>query len=341
MFDSFGIPPEAEGAYRQLLLTPDATTETLAALLGLVPDELSQALAGLAESGIVREWPAPSGWAALPPQHAYEVLLEREEARLEEQRARLREARTAIPELVDDYVSSRQVGVGDQVEWLEDSPLVRSRIYQLSMTMQRSVWATHPGRALPPEAVDAALPLERAANRTEIDRRMLVSLESLGPEHWTSYLDELVSLGHSLRTLPAIPQLCLIFDGEHAVVPAPGRDGSVGGYVLHGAPLVAPLVALFEELWTAGVAYGQPREATDEVFTDARMRQVAILLSRGLKDESVARRLGISVRTVRRIISALSTRLGAESRFQMGFLAASAEWIWSPDAAATDALADS
>ena len=328
MFDTFGIDVELEAVYQQLLVTPDGTTEILAALSEIVPVELDRHLAELVDIGVVRRSSSASGFTALPPHHAYEVLLEREEARLDAERARLREARTAIPELVDDYVARRRVGVGEQVEWLDDSLLVRSRIYQLSQTMTTSVWATHPGPALPEEAVAAALPLEREANRPELDRRMLLSLESLGPPHWMTYLNELVSMGHLLRTMPAIPQMLLIFDGRHALLPAPGRDGSTGAYVLHGGPLVRPLTALYDELWNSGLPYGQGTDVQrEDVFDDARMKQVALLLSRGLKDDAVARRLGISVRTVRRIIAAISTRLGAESRFQAGYLAATSPWF--------------
>ncbi|HKT05044.1 MAG TPA: helix-turn-helix transcriptional regulator [Rugosimonospora sp.] len=42
------------------------------------------------------------------------------------------------------------------------------------------------------------------------------------------------------------------------------------------------------------------------------------LLGTGLKDEAIARQLGVSMRTARRRISTLLTRLGAVSRFQAG-----------------------
>jgi DNA-binding NarL/FixJ family response regulator len=42
----------------------------------------------------------------------------------------------------------------------------------------------------------------------------------------------------------------------------------------------------------------------------------------GAKDELIARRLGISLRTCRRYIADLTKDLGAQSRFQAGVLAA-------------------
>ncbi|KOG32387.1 hypothetical protein ADK34_09305 [Streptomyces viridochromogenes] len=45
------------------------------------------------------------------------------------------------------------------------------------------------------------------------------------------------------------------------------------------------------------------------------------LLAQGAKDEVIARRLGMSLRTCRRHIAELLEELGAESRFQGGALA--------------------
>lgn len=46
------------------------------------------------------------------------------------------------------------------------------------------------------------------------------------------------------------------------------------------------------------------------------------LLGTGLKDEAIARRVGMSLRTTRRHIADIMKLLGAESRFQAGILAA-------------------
>lgn len=47
-------------------------------------------------------------------------------------------------------------------------------------------------------------------------------------------------------------------------------------------------------------------------------REVLKLLAQGLTDEAVALRLGVSLRTTRRISAKLMERLGAKSRFHAG-----------------------
>lgn len=51
------------------------------------------------------------------------------------------------------------------------------------------------------------------------------------------------------------------------------------------------------------------------------------LMAQGLKDEVVARRLGLSLRTVRRRIAHLMAELDATTRFQAGIEAVRRGWL--------------
>ncbi|WP_374700260.1 LuxR C-terminal-related transcriptional regulator [Arthrobacter sp. JCM 19049] len=50
--------------------------------------------------------------------------------------------------------------------------------------------------------------------------------------------------------------------------------------------------------------------------------QILRLLAAGQKDESVARVLGVSVRTIQRKIQSMQRSFGAASRFQLGAISA-------------------
>jgi DNA-binding NarL/FixJ family response regulator len=116
----------------------------------------------------------------------------------------------------------------------------------------------------------------------------------------------------------------VIVDDEVAVLP---RDGSSGAMLVHGPDLVGPVAALFDELWHDAVPVTPASDGSREPpVTEARIRQVVSLLAQGHKDETIARRLGVSVRTVRRFVSAAVSTLHAESRFQAGVLAAKRGW---------------
>ena len=80
-----------------------------------------------------------------PRTQAIELLITREEQQLEDRRAQLADSRTSIPDLVQDYVSNRRRLLSSEVELLEDSRVVRSRLFQLSSDATTSVCASFAG----------------------------------------------------------------------------------------------------------------------------------------------------------------------------------------------------
>jgi DNA-binding NarL/FixJ family response regulator len=326
VLEEFGVPAVTEQVYRSVLQHPGTGAEEFAAMLEDEVQVVRDALAELRELGLVEATPS-GAWLALSPDAALELLIAREEELLEKRRARLAAGRQAIPELVQDYVTHRRTYVADQVELLTDGALVRARLYQLTTEASVSAWAISPGDALRPEAIAAALPLDQQLGSRGVDARMVVSTSSLGPPIWMDYLETLGRLRHQVRASATATQRCIIVDGRYAVIPSSDAR-SPGAYVLRGQSLVAPLVALFEEVWAGAEPVVADR--ADELVgpvTEARMRQVAALLARGIKDDALARRLNVSVRTVRRLVSATMDELRADSRFQAGVLAVRRGWV--------------
>jgi len=75
-----------------------------------------------------------------------------------------------------------------------------------------------------------------------------------------------------------------------------------------------------------GAAEGGPGAGPGEQLEPLE-REVLRRLTSGSTDEAAARELGLAVRTYRRVVARVMVRLGARSRFQAGFLAASGGWI--------------
>nr|WP_240971567.1 helix-turn-helix transcriptional regulator [Microbispora sp. CL1-1] len=86
---------------------------------------------------------------------------------------------------------------------------------------------------------------------------------------------------------------------------------------------------LFDLLWERGRDFGAPR-ARDRHGLTGQERELLRFLYEGHTDEVVARKLGISIRTCRRITADLMNRLGARSRFQAGAQAAERGWFHYP-----------
>ncbi|SFB36001.1 regulatory protein, luxR family [Amycolatopsis marina] len=140
-------------------------------------------------------------------------------------------------------------------------------------------------------------------------------------------LSALALSGAEVRTTGAVPMDALVIDGKFAVLPSEGQDGRQGGIAMFRLPsVVAATVGLFERVWSAAVPLVADEVPGGTGLTE-RERELLTLLSAGCTDESAAARLDISVRTVRRMVSGIMSRLGARSRFQAGVKAADRGWL--------------
>ena len=103
--------------------------------------------------------------------------------------------------------------------------------------------------------------------------------------------------------------------------------GDLLALIPEDVPAIRSLPALLElfcsELFCADVA--GPR-AEQPVLTP-RQAATLRLLAIGHTDESIAKRLGLSDRTVRRIVTDLMRRLDARSRFEAGVRAVQIGWL--------------
>ncbi|MCK2242869.1 MULTISPECIES: response regulator transcription factor [unclassified Crossiella] len=70
----------------------------------------------------------------------------------------------------------------------------------------------------------------------------------------------------------------------------------------------------------------RPAELTEDLL-DAQARALLSLMRSGCTDESIARQLGISPRTVLRRIRTLMDRAGCTTRFQLGCHAQRRGWL--------------
>jgi DNA-binding CsgD family transcriptional regulator len=134
--------------------------------------------------------------------------------------------------------------------------------------------------------------------------------------------------GADARTVAEVPAEALVIDGSVVVLPVDRDPGgqATGTAVFRLPSVVTTTTELFERVWLAAV----PLTAADLPDTTglcSRERELLVLLSSGSTDEYTAVRLGVSVRTVRRMVAVLMHRLGARSRFQAGVKAADRGWL--------------
>lgn len=125
--------------------------------------------------------------------------------------------------------------------------------------------------------------------------------------------------GAEVRTSKAAFQRLLVFDREYAVIPS--RSYQRGACLVKDRDPVAFAFATFEGLWAPAAPVpdepdgGHPAPASDRI-------RVAVvgMLTAGDDDRTIARRLGIPVRTCQRHVACIMNELGARNRLHAGYL---------------------
>ncbi|GAA4523796.1 helix-turn-helix transcriptional regulator [Amycolatopsis samaneae] len=137
--------------------------------------------------------------------------------------------------------------------------------------------------------------------------------------------------GAQVRTDAEVPMEALVIDRAAVVLPVDraGTGNQAGVAVFRLPGVVTATAGLFERIWQAAVPLAPTDlpDPDDEEMLTARERDLLTLLCTGSTDESAAAQLGISVRTVGRMVADIMNRLGARSRFQAGAKAVDRGWL--------------
>jgi DNA-binding CsgD family transcriptional regulator len=141
---------------------------------------------------------------------------------------------------------------------------------------------------------------------------------------------ELAAADALVRTHAEPAGQLVVFDTEVAVVfnrePTPGTEptGTIelpAAVAVRDATVIAHLRATFDRSW-ADATSSDPDDGGTSTDLGPLQLSIVRLLAQGFKDDMVARRLGMSVRTCRRHIKEIMDTLDADSRFQAGVRAA-------------------
>lgn len=137
--------------------------------------------------------------------------------------------------------------------------------------------------------------------------------------------------GAEIRTSPTLPRRMIIYDRDHAIIATDATDPALGALHIASGPVVEMLIVLFERYWDEARPFPDGNDSSD-VDADAGAPtamelHVLQMLARGMKDESIARTTGQSVRTVRRVIAGLTEQAGAKGRFDLALEASRRGWL--------------
>lgn len=327
---ALGLDALCVQVYLMMHSAPDADAGELAERLGIQVPEVVDAIDALSDLTLLR--PGLSPTQKLRPvsiERAIHTLIRQQAEILKIQSGSLSMLQSAMKELMESR-PTRQAGFGHaDIEALTGAEPVQSWMDRILFRARESVWSAIPGRPLPPEMLDAARPLDEEVSQRGVPARSLYQNSVLADRRNMEYARWLSSLGIEIRTTPVVPTRLVIIDRSLAAVVQRQPQLPLEMFVVREPALVIPLIDFYEMSWAAATPIGGPETKEDDEKKGPTQQEVALLrlLASGSTDEAAAKKLGVSVRTVRRIMADLMDQLEASSRFEAGHKATQRGWL--------------
>jgi len=315
-WEAVGLSAFEAQVYRQLLRDPGVPLRQLSAALEYPTAAVEAAVTRLGEAGLVRrgsqDAPAP-----VDPRSGIGMLVRN-------QRAALDEVAVMTDQLAREFNAGQ---LQSEPERLIEIAVGRGAIEARIDDVLAGATVRADGTDTPPYVADGS-PQVSNAELALLDRgvrfRALYAAEVLDDAGWVARLTAMADRGEQARVLPQVPVKLLVVDGTIAILPLAGDGPSrpdARAVVVNDSALTGALQVLFDQLWNQAVPLRLSKSNGHDPTTT-----LVNLLATGMKDEAIARQLGISGRTLRRRIADVQEQLGASSRFQAGLQAARRGW---------------
>ncbi|MFD3538427.1 LuxR family transcriptional regulator [Streptomyces sp. NPDC058662] len=320
--------------YTRLLEHGPAPASVLASALGLTEEGAEGAASELARHRLVAHDPGGScpRWRAVSPYTAAAELVGPEENLLRRRLETLERTRARLSSLIPLYEETYRRGSDSgAVEVVEARDRVMLLISDAAARCTEEVLTVQPGGGRPPGYLERALPRDLEMLRRGVRLQTLYQHTARYSPGTQEYVQAVSRAGGEVRTLGELFGKMLVFDRATAFLPV--WDNPDAAVVLREPSAVAFLCSVFTNAWSLA----EPFSASYTAATSIQLQDtIAGRLASGAKDELIARRLGMSLRTCRRHIAELMDELGAESRFQAGYLLALRAQGAAPPAATGD-----
>ncbi|MFD7161027.1 LuxR C-terminal-related transcriptional regulator [Kribbella sp. NPDC059898] len=328
-----GVDATAERTYLTVLERPSWTAAELGERLGLDEESTHEVIRHLTALGLLARDSSGDGSSRtvrpLNPRLSLTALLAEREADLARVSRDLERSRVAAAEIAGEFARRHPAPLGDSngaLDWAGSPAAAQRTIEGLLKAAAGEVLVSTPATAALADPIAGLRELGTGVLAPPVRYRILVPDAARTDPMLARRLQQLTRNGAQVRTAPTVPLCAMIVDTATVALPA-DRTGRGAVSILRLAAAVGAVTELFERVWHAATPLRQPTGLGDTSGLTVREREVLSLLSDGGTDASAAAQLGVSVRTVRRMVSEMMARLGAQSRFQAGLKASERGWL--------------
>ncbi|MFJ5681042.1 LuxR family transcriptional regulator [Streptomyces sp. NPDC093097] len=134
-----------------------------------------------------------------------------------------------------------------------------------------------------------------------------------------TYVETITAAGAEVRTLAEVFDRLIICDQTVAFIPVSEETASTALEIRHPA-LIRYLTIVFNRSWDRASPLGSETDPERTVLLDDLQRTILRAVVSGETDDRVARRLGMSRRSVLEHVRRASEQVGSKSRAQLGYI---------------------
>jgi DNA-binding CsgD family transcriptional regulator/DNA-binding Lrp family transcriptional regulator len=335
ILDLVGVDSLGARIYRFVLSNGSASAASVAERFAIAEDEADARLGVLRAHGLIAQrFGGNSDFSAVDPRISIRVLTDRHSDRL----ARMLQT---VPALAAEFDGARSATIEtEETRILTDPDAVAGWYVRLQHQAKQEFLAFD----RPPYVSDVANPLESVILDRGVKWRAVYAAASFEDEGAWEESQRLAERGEQARVSPELPVKLAIADRSVALVSLSLDADRTQALVTESPSMVQALCDLFEFHWLMSIPIPSERsdatglrsaepgtESTRSLIPSrapTREEQVLLtLIAAGLKDDVIARQLGISSRTLRRRSQDLMAELGAANRFQAAVEATKRGWV--------------
>ncbi|MFI5972969.1 LuxR C-terminal-related transcriptional regulator [Streptomyces sp. NPDC051452] len=308
-------------AYGQAVRLGRFDRATIAELLGLTTPDAERAEQVLRHLRLLQPMPGdPAVLVPVGPDVAAADLVGAAERQARELQQAVTEVRTKLLSLTPLYFEGRRErNRVEAFDLIRDAALVQSMIDERRQHCRDEVLIIQPGGPRPSEVLPAARESAQELLDRGVRMRTLYQHTARSDLPTRAYVRDVTAAGAEVRTADELIDRLFIYDREIAFLPERSSpDQPPGAAVVREPTLVSFLCQVFDYLWDGATPF-EPETGKAPTTGDDVRHAILRLMAKGYKDEMVARRLGMSVRTCRRHIAEITEELEATSRFQAGY----------------------
>ncbi len=281
--------------------------------------------------GLVTDDPrTPGATTPVPPEAAAIAALRPIEEAIADQQRTYRSVQATLSVFTRTYDDARK-REQPTLTVLNGATVISNALEAAVSGCREELLTTQPGGGRPEHLLSEALDRDLRMLERGVRQRTVYQHTVRSHAPTLAYIEKVTAAGAEVHTLVEVFERMIICDRQVAFIPTTEERSDSALQIRHPA-LLRFLVALFDSAWSRSVPVGPGGvPARSPLITSDVQRAILQAVVSGETDDSIARRMGMSRRSVAKHISRVSQQLGSNSRAQLGYLLATSGLLWLPE----------